>query len=92
VLALAFIHHLVIGRNAPLDEVINWLMNIAPKGVIEYIPKTDPMIVLMLSTREDIFGDYTIENLVQSIERKGIISQREIVSSSGRELFFYEIS
>lgn len=90
VMALAFIHHLVIARNAPLEEVIEWLMNLAPKGIIEFIPKTDPMIVRMLLTREDIFTDYTIENMIKAIQKKGAIIRREIVSSSGRELFFYE--
>lgn len=90
VMALAFIHHLVIGRNAPLDEVISWLMSIAPKGIIEFIPKTDPMIVRMLATREDIFADYAIETMIRSIESKARIVKREVVSASGRELFFYE--
>ncbi|MDQ3773910.1 MAG: class I SAM-dependent methyltransferase [Pseudomonadota bacterium] len=32
-LALAFQHHLCIGRNVPLDEVVAWLVSLAPRGV-----------------------------------------------------------
>ena len=41
-LALALVHHLVIARNIPLQEVINWLVGLAPHGVIEFVPKQDP--------------------------------------------------
>ena len=40
-LALAFIHHLAIGRNVPLANVVDWLIGLAPRGVIEFVPKGD---------------------------------------------------
>lgn len=89
ILALAFIHHLVVGRNALLTDVVNWLISLAPNGVIEFVPKSDPMIQRMLATREDIFNDYTKENFIIAIERNAKIENREVVSQSGRELFFY---
>ena len=47
-LCLAFIHHLTIAKNIPLDEAIKWLMSIAPTGLIEFVPKDDPTVKQMI--------------------------------------------
>ena len=57
-IALAFIHHIAIGRNVPLDMALDWLLAMAPVGVIEFPPKSDPMVQRLLSQRDDIFPDY----------------------------------
>ena len=61
VIALAVIHHLCIGRNIPLESVVDWIVATAPKELIEFIPKGDAMVQEMLSLREDIFANYTVE-------------------------------
>ena len=43
-IALAFEHHLALGNNVPLEDVVKWLMNIAPKGLIEYVDKDDETV------------------------------------------------
>ena len=43
-LALAFAHHLAIGRNVPLAQTVAWLTGLAPRGVIEFVPKNDPTV------------------------------------------------
>ena len=40
-IALAFEHHLAIAKNIPLDQLINWLTSLAPRGLIEFVPKED---------------------------------------------------
>lgn len=59
VLALAVIHHLAIGRNIPLASIVLWLVSLAPSGIVEFVPKTDPMVMQMLLDRDDVFADYT---------------------------------
>ncbi|EKD69787.1 MAG: hypothetical protein ACD_46C00726G0004 [uncultured bacterium] len=89
-IALAFIHHLAIAKNVPLFQLVNWLVDIAPQGVIEFIPKEDPTIVKMLSLREDIFIDYhqnVFESLLIACAR---IVKKEIISKSGRILYWYD--
>ena len=90
VLALALIHHMVIGNNVPLGDALDWLLSLAPAGVIEFVPKTDPMIQQMLATREDIFIDYTYDDFVARLRDRAEITDRKVVSKSGRELFGYE--
>jgi hypothetical protein len=58
VLALALIHHLAIGNNLPLGHVADYLREVSPNLIIEFVPKSDSQVQRMLATREDIFADY----------------------------------
>lgn len=91
-IALAFEHHLAIGRNVPIDQLVDWLVGLAPQGVIEFVPKSDPMIQLMLAHRDDIFVDYTEEAFVGAIGRRARIIATEQVSAAGRKLIWYDRS
>ena len=64
-ICLALIHHIVIGKNIPIQEFVDWVLKFAQRGLIEFIPKTDPMIAQLLANREDIFPDYSRENFEQ---------------------------
>jgi ribosomal protein L11 methylase PrmA len=90
ILALAVIHHLVITHNIPLDQLLDWIVNLAPRGVIEFVPKSDPMVQSLLRHREDIFSDYTKESFLNRVDSKAVIVKTETVSSSGRLLAWYE--
>lgn len=91
-LALAFIHHLAIGRNVPLDEIAAWLTTLAPKGMIEFVQKDDPTVQLMLASREDVFAGYTEEAFGLALRRHARIVSTTTVSSTGRRLFIYDRS
>lgn len=89
-LALAFEHHLAIGRNIPLDQLIQWIISIAPRGVIEFVGKSDDKIAQMLRLREDIFADYTVDNFLNLIRQRSGIVRYERLADSDRHLFWYE--
>jgi ribosomal protein L11 methylase PrmA len=89
-LALAFVHHLAIGRNIPLPHVVRWLTALAPTGVIEFVPKSDPTVQLMLSQRQDVFTDYSDTTFTAALSSAARIVQTEAVSSNGRRLYWYE--
>ena len=86
-LALAFEHHLAIAKNVPLDQVINFLTNIAPRGLIEFVPKDDYTVEKMISLKGDIFEHYNEENFKNILSRASKIMSEKIVSSSGRKIF-----
>jgi ribosomal protein L11 methylase PrmA len=90
ILALAFEHHLAIGRNIPLDQLIDWLVNIAPSGVIEFIPKDDPNLKLMLRLREDIFDNYNEASFRNILEQKCRIISSKTISKTNRVLYWFE--
>ncbi len=86
VIALALIHHMSIGRNVPLAEAVAWLVGLAPRGVIEFVPRNDPMVQELLRFREDIFPKYTEENFLQELQALASIERRQTSSSTGRLL------
>ena len=91
-IALAFIHHIVIGRNIPLDMAVDWIVDMAPQGVIEFPPKSDPMVQRLLSQREDIFPDYTEEAFRAVLARRARVVREEHLSENGRLLVWYDRS
>ena len=90
VLALAFEHHLAIAKNIPLEDVINWITSLAPKGIIEFVPKNDVTIQSMMRLKGDIFQSYNLENFKKLLSNKTKITSEKIVSKSGRILFCFE--
>lgn len=89
-IALAFEHHLAIGRNVPLDQLLGWLTGLAPTGVIEFVQKTDTTVQQMLAVREDIFPDYSEAAFTAHLERHARIVRRQAISSEDRCLFWYD--
>ena len=87
--ALAVVHHLAISRNIPFGELLDWLVDLAPCGIIEFVPKTDPMVQKLLALRADIFEDYTWGFFTDRIARKARIDRVLQVGQHGRTLVSY---
>jgi ribosomal protein L11 methylase PrmA len=90
IMALAFEHHLAIGRNIPLTQVVEWISGLADKGVIEFVEKNDPTVQHMLTLRKDIFDDYCRSNFENALLKKARIISVEKISEYGRRLYWYE--
>ncbi|MCP3393526.1 class I SAM-dependent methyltransferase [Bradyrhizobium sp. CCGB12] len=90
IIALALVHHLAIGRNVPLPFVVEWLVGHAPRGVIEFVPKADPMVQRMLRLRHDIFGNYDSIQFEQALSRHVRIVGRLELAAGGRTLYEFE--
>jgi len=90
ILALAVVHHLAIGRNIPLQDIVDWLVSMAPEGVIEFVQKSDPMVQALLRLREDIFDDYNEEAFVKYLEDRADIVKSATVSASHRRLYWFK--
>lgn len=87
VFALALVHHLSIGSNVPLDDVVAELARLGRHVVLEWVPKGDPKVDLLLSTREDVFTHYTREVLVEAIDRHFDVVSVDPLPDSDREVF-----
>ena len=90
VLALAVIHHLAIAKNIPLDMAVDWLMGLAPAGVIEFPSKADPMVQQLLKNRPDIFPNYTEEAFLAHVADRGRIVVDEHLGETGRLIVHYD--
>ncbi len=89
VIALALIHHLAIAKNVPMDQVIAWIVAMAPQGVIEFVQKSDPMVQRLLQLREDVFDDYDQETFERLLAGRASIVKSVEVSTRGRRLYWY---
>jgi hypothetical protein len=87
VLALALIHHLAFGNNIPLSSVAAFLGGLTTWLVIEFVPKDDPKVRMLLSTREDVFSEYTEDGFRKAFLKHFEIVRREPIAGSIRVLY-----
>lgn len=90
VLALALMHHLCIGKNLPLSLLAKGLSELGPWLLIEFVPKSDPKVQLLLKTRADIFDTYTEENFKRSFSQFYSLIQEASLPESDRKLFLFK--
>lgn len=86
VFALALVHHLAIGNNVPLGDVVARLAELGDHLLVEWVPKDDPKVRVLLATREDVFADYTPESFDAALAAAGTVVRRTPVPGTGREL------
>jgi hypothetical protein len=87
VLALALVHHLAISNNVPLDRIADFLAKLCSWLIIEFVPKSDPKVQRLLSTREDIFPNYTRQGFENEFGRLFLIKRFEQIRNSKRILY-----
>jgi ribosomal protein L11 methylase PrmA len=87
VLALALLHHLAISNNLPLERIAQYFHQICKVLIIEFVPKSDFQVQLLLSRRKDTFPDYTRENFEEAFRRYFVIDRSEAITSTDRILY-----
>jgi hypothetical protein len=87
VLALALIHHVVIGGNIPLAEFVQWLRDLGGEIVIEFVTRQDPMVVTLLRNKEDHYTDYTEESFERELSARFTIARRQPLGSGTRIMY-----
>jgi ribosomal protein L11 methylase PrmA len=86
-LALALVHHLRISGNVPLSRIFGWLSDVTSAGVVEFVPRADPMVQRLLSTRKDVYGDYDEAQFEAALSREFAIEERHQLPGSERILY-----
>ncbi|MDT0527849.1 class I SAM-dependent methyltransferase [Micromonospora sp. DSM 115977] len=91
ILALAVVHHLAIGRNVPLPEVLDWLVGLAAPGarvVVEFVHPGDPMARRLLANKpEGLFPDYRPAEFERLLSARCRIARRLDLPSGTRTLY-----
>lgn len=87
VLALALMHHLVIGNNVPLDRLAGFLSNMCRWLIIEFVPESDSQVRHMLSRRDGSFSPYTRAEFEKEFSRFFTLRRTEPIADSARVLF-----
>ncbi len=87
ILCLALIHHLVIGRNIPLDDLVEWLAAFGADLVIEYVGHKDPMVERLLRNRVGQEIEYSADALERALARHFETVTDEALASGTRTLY-----
>jgi hypothetical protein len=87
-LLLALIHHLAISNNLPLNRCAEFLNNICKHSlIIEFVPKSDSQVQRLLSTRKDIFHEYTQSVFEVEFSKYFTIKDSVRIKNSERTLY-----
>jgi 2-polyprenyl-3-methyl-5-hydroxy-6-metoxy-1,4-benzoquinol methylase len=90
VMALALIHHIVIGNNVPLAKFAHFLQQLAPYIIVEFIPKSDAKVKTLLASRLDIFDSYHEAGFREAMAAHFDLVRAEPIQHSERTLFLYK--
>lgn len=87
-MALAVIHHLCISNNLPLENLAAFFDGISHKNlIIEFVPKVDEKVQILLKNREDIFHNYTMDIFITAFSKYFDIVRQVQVLPTERVLF-----
>ncbi len=86
-MALALVHHLAIGNNVPLPELAEYFALVGRDLIVEFVPREDPRVRTMLSSRRDIFSEYHREGFEKAFGRHFEVQRADTVPDSERILY-----
>lgn len=87
VFSLALIHHLAISNNLPFSKLADFFASIGKHLVMEFVPKGDSQVNILLATRKDIFPDYNESGFEKAFKAKFTIVSKDKVPGSKRTLY-----
>ncbi|MBR4673708.1 MAG: hypothetical protein IKP00_04515 [Victivallales bacterium] len=90
VLGLALLHHLRISGNWSLGQIVSLFDRLAPRVLVEFVPLEDVQTQRLIRGREEIFQDWTLENLCKAFREKYSRFKVEVIPQSGRVLMAFE--
>lgn len=88
ILALALIHHLAISANLPLSKIARFMRRCGKALIIEFVPKEDSQVKRLLSSRADIFTDYTQPSFEREFNSYFEIVRKVPVIESCRTIYY----
>jgi len=90
-IALALIHHLCIGKNIPLEKIAQTFSSFGKYLIIEFIPKNDPKVQILLQHRTDNSSEYTIENFESNFITYYDLISKESIANTERLVYLFKI-
>ena len=90
-LSLALVHHICIGKNVPFEKLASFLARVATSLIIEFIPKQDEKVQLLLSGRKDIFPNYDQGHFESAFNENFIVEDCREIEGSGRIVYRMKI-
>ncbi len=87
IMMLAVVHHMAISNNLPFEMLARWLASLSPGLIIEFVPKDDEQVRLLLRTREDIFPHYDEAHFEAAFGECYRLAEKKPVPGSRRTLY-----
>ena len=86
-MALALIHHLCISNNVPLNLVAKYFASLGKHLIIEFVPKGDSQVDILLATREDVFPSYHIQGFEEAFSQYFDVIEKSPIEGTKRTLY-----
>ena len=86
VLGLALIHHLRITANWSIRQIVSLFDRLAPVALVEFVPLADEQTQRLTRGREEIYQDWTLENVRNAFLEKYASCDIKPLPDSGRVL------
>lgn len=90
ILALALIHHLSISNNVPFEQVAQYFVSLGEYLVIEFVPKGDSKVDILLANRDDVFLEYTQKDFEAAFSQWYKIMKTQKLSGTKRTLYLMQ--
>lgn len=91
VMALALVHHLCIGKNLSMMHIAELFAQLSKQfAIVEFIPKTDNKVKLLLQSRQDIFSTYTEENFKENFYHFFDLIEERKIADSNRTIYLFK--
>lgn len=79
VICLAFIHHICVGNNVPIELFIDYLTKFSDNILLEFVKKEDLMVKNLSENKDSVLKFYNLEIFKKNISKKyKIISENEV--------------
>jgi len=86
-LCLALLHHLVIGGNIPLPELVAWLAGLGGDLIVEFVTREDARVRQLLRNKTDQYSDYDVGVFEDCLGRHFDVARRFPLASGSRILY-----
>ncbi len=91
VLALAVIHHLLVGANLPMAAIRDLLAALTRRHLIlEFVPTDDVMFRRLIEFRVNLFDHVTLDHCLDVFGKSFRLLRRESIRNSPRTLLLFE--
>jgi SAM-dependent methyltransferase len=90
-MALALVHHLAIGANVPMPQVLDWLAGFGGRLIVEFVHVGDPMVTRLLANKPPhLFDDYNQEAFEKLLGERFVVDRSETLPGGTRTLYLVQ--
>lgn len=90
-MVLALVHHLCISKNIPFSMIGSYLAKICKSLIIEFVPKEDSKVQILLRNRKDIFPWYNQKTFEREFSKYFRILKRDPIGNNSLRILYFMV-